>query len=51
MGEVVLADCRGRRNEGRKRMENLGLGFLAAALERRGHTAEVLDASFHGPRV
>ena len=51
MGEVVLADCRGRRNEGRKRMENLGLGFLAAALERGGHTAEVLDASFHGRRV
>jgi anaerobic magnesium-protoporphyrin IX monomethyl ester cyclase len=48
MAKIALIDCKGDRNEGRKRMENLGLGYLASALVRSGHEVEILDAAYYG---
>lgn len=47
MTDVVLVDCLGERREGRRRMENLGLGYLAAALEAQGFSVAILDANFY----
>ena len=46
MIKVTLVDCKGSRNEGRKRMENLGLGYLAAVLEKKGYQVEIIDANY-----
>lgn len=48
MASVLLVNLKGTRDEGRKRMESLGLGYLAAVLEREGHQVQVEDANYHG---